>query len=93
MNAQPVHSIAFDRSAQVLAAGCDDGVVRVLDAGGGGLAMMASLRGHEDAVQAVAFDPTAQYLVSAGSDATVRIWSEGVIKGAGLGDGGGGVGT
>lgn len=85
---QPVHSLAFDRSAQVLAAACEDGVVRILDTSGsastGGIAVAASLRGHDDSVQAVSFDPTGQYLVSTGNDATVRIWSEGQIRGAGL---------
>jgi WD40 repeat protein len=93
---QPVHSLAFDRSGTVLAAGCEDGVVRILDAsgaGGAGLALAESLRGHEDGVQAVAFDPSAQYLVSGGADRTVRIWSEGSLKGVGIPlDGGGGGG-
>ena len=82
--------MVIDRRAQVLAGACDDGVVRELDSsgaamGGAGLAAGVSLRGHEDSVQSVAFDPTSQYLISAGSDATVRIWSEGAIKGVGLG--------
>jgi WD40 repeat protein len=90
LGSQAIHAVGFDRSAQVLAAACDDGVVRVLDSGGAGLEMITSLRGHEDSVQDVAFDPTGQYLLSAGGDGAVRIWSEGVIKGAGLQVPGGG---
>ena len=84
---QTIHGVAIDRSGGVIATACDDGVVRVFDgtgAGPGGLGVISSLRGHEDACQAVAFDPSAQYLLSAASDATVKIWSEGVIKGVGL---------
>lgn len=81
---QPVNSVAFDRSAQVLACACEDGVVRVFNCHADGLTSAISLRGHEDSAQSVAFDPTSQYLLSAGSDGTVRIWSEGVVKGAGL---------
>lgn len=81
---QPINSVAFDRSAQVLACACEDGVVRVFNCHADGLTSAISLRGHEDSAQSVAFDPTSQYLLSAGSDGTVRIWSEGVVKGAGL---------
>jgi WD40 repeat protein len=84
---QAIHGVAIDRSGSVIATACDDGVVRVFDGAGtdaGGLGVICSLRGHEDACQAVAFDPSAQYLLSAASDATVKIWSEGVIKGVGL---------
>ena len=85
---QAIHGVALDRSGLRIATACDDGVVRVFDAGGsgvGGLGLVSSLRGHEDACQDVAFDPTSQYLLSAGSDATMRIWSEGIVKAADLG--------
>ena len=87
----PEHSLAFDRSALVLAAACEDGGVRIIDcsaaaaappkpgAGSAGsvlLSVAAQLTGHKDAAQAVAFDPTSQYLVSSGNDATLRVWSE-----------------
>jgi sperm-associated antigen 16 protein len=87
----PIHALAFDRSAVMLAAGCEDGVVRIIDcsaaaaappkpgAGSAGsvpLSVCAQLAGHKDAVQTVAFDPTSQFLVSSGNDATLRTWAE-----------------
>ncbi|RYG44178.1 hypothetical protein EON67_12060, partial [archaeon] len=88
----PVHSVAFDRSAAILTAACDDGSIHVLDAGAGAdatlpvpgkassrvatLKPLAVLRGHTEAVQSLAFDPTSTFLASAGNDCTVRLWSE-----------------
>ena len=43
--------------------------------GGDGKALIAELRGHEDAVQCAVLDPADNLLVTTSSDCTFRIWS------------------
>ena len=37
-------------------------------------ALLCSMEGHGDAVQAVQFDPYGKFMISAGSDNTFRTW-------------------
>ena len=68
----PVNQVCFDRSATVLIAASDDGMVRSYNTVT--KEIVCELRGHEDAVQAVVLDPTDSRLVTASSDCTFRIW-------------------
>jgi sperm-associated antigen 16 protein len=65
--------VTFDRSGRILACGSDDGTVKVYDVQT--KALVADLKGHEDAVQTVQFDPSDKHLISGSSDCTFRIWS------------------
>lgn len=65
--------MAFDRSGSRLVCASDDSTVKVYDLEK--RALVAELKGHEDAVQSVQFDPTDRFIVSGSSDCTFRIWS------------------
>ncbi len=68
----PANNLAFDPSGGVLAIASNDSTVRMYDIEKG---KIASLSGHEDAVQCLVFDKAGEFLISGGSDHTVRIWS------------------
>ena len=68
----PCNATAFDPSGKWLAAGCDDGQVRVFDTELGEL--RTTMTGHSDAVQCCTFDRKGQWMVTGGSDATLRLW-------------------
>jgi WD40 repeat protein/tRNA A-37 threonylcarbamoyl transferase component Bud32 len=65
-----------------LAAGCDDGAVRLWDSAGTAL---LALPGHTEAVHAIAFSQDGHRLASAGDDGTIKVWD-----GAPLGEPGAG---
>ncbi len=67
-----VRSLAFSADGSLLAAGADDGTVRLWDAKTGDT--RAVLSGHTDSVNAVAFSPDGALLASGGGDQTVRLW-------------------
>jgi len=69
----PANKCSFDRSGQILAVTSDDGTVTCYDLEEN--TKVATMRGHEDAVQAVVFDPFGQFMVTAGSDCSFRLWS------------------
>ena len=69
----PAHDCCFDNSGQVLAVASYDGTIKLYNTADG--SEIATLLGHEEAVQAVRFDRDSSYLISAASDATWRIWS------------------
>ena len=56
----------------LIAAGCDDGTVRILNGSSG--AVLAVLQGHSDRVKGVAWSPDGRQLVSGSDDFTVRVW-------------------
>jgi len=67
------NSLAFDKSGQVIAVACDDGIIRLFNHENGDKAEN-QLRGHEDAVQDVKFDYNSKALVSCSSDASFFVW-------------------
>jgi WD40 repeat protein/3',5'-cyclic AMP phosphodiesterase CpdA len=64
--------VAWSPDGGVLAAGCEDGSILLID-GVSGLPLRM-LRGHRGRVYAVAYTPTGDRLVTAASDATLRVW-------------------
>ena len=69
----PVHCIAVDREERLIAAGTQDGVVKVYRSVDG--SKLGEVRGHSDRVSAIDFcpsDPT--LLVSGSKDGLVRLW-------------------
>jgi WD40 repeat protein len=73
-----VYSVAFSPDGTRVAAGCNDGAVRIWDATTG--RSVATLRSHRDVVWSVAFSPDGRHLASGGGnflrdqDYGVRLW-------------------
>ncbi len=67
-----VASLAFSPDGTMLAAGCYDAVIRLLDAGTG--KEMRSLEGHGNVAYALAFSSDGRVLASGSFDKTVRLW-------------------
>ena len=69
---EPTSSVAFDDTGKLLAAGSQNGDIRLWDTATSRL--LHVLRGHSGAVRAVAFGAPRTLLASAGDDGTVRLW-------------------
>jgi WD40 repeat protein len=67
-----VTALAISPDGNLLAAGGDDGVIRLWDPQAGQL--LQSWAGHEGSVEALAISPDGTFLVSGGADKTVRVW-------------------
>lgn len=72
-------SLAFSPEGTLLAAGSQDGIVRLwqtqaLDQPSGSSSPVLSLQAHKKGVNQVAFHPTRPLLASGGNDAIARIW-------------------
>lgn len=67
----PATAVSFGASGQLVAAGGEDGTVRVWSTGNP--APLAQLSGH-NSVTAIAFSPDGRLLASGGSDTTIRLW-------------------
>ena len=65
--------IAWSPDGGMLAAGCEDGSVLLIDADSG--LPLRTLHGHRGRVYAVAFTSAGDRLVTAASDATLRVWA------------------
>jgi eukaryotic-like serine/threonine-protein kinase len=66
--------LAFHPTSDLLACGCSDGTVRLMDARTRGEPIV--LKGHREAVRDVAFSPDGRWLVTTGDnpDNSVRVW-------------------
>jgi len=67
-----VHTLVVLRDGR-LAAGCDDGELRIIDADAGTGAVVATLEGHNDGVTSLAVLPDGA-LASGSDNGTVRVW-------------------
>ena len=68
-----VAQLDFSSDGQLLAAACEDKLVRTWTLPGGRL--MGSLAGHDTAVSQVRFQPQGHFLASAGRSGTTLLWS------------------
>jgi WD40 repeat protein len=62
----------FSRDGKTIIVGCNDGVIRLFDAGT--ITPTGLHKGHAGPVTAIAINPAGNILASAGSDHTVRLW-------------------
>jgi WD40 repeat protein len=65
--------LAYSADGLLLAAGGNDGTIRVWDAAQG--RALKVLPGHTSKVSSLAFAPAGRILVSGSADATVRFWN------------------
>lgn len=78
-DAEGVRDIHFSPRGDVLAAGFNDGVVRLWDISQTEEDPIAELTGHTDFVRSVDFTPDGEMLASAGRDSLVNIWDTGDV--------------
>jgi WD40 repeat protein len=71
-NVGAVHGVAFEPAGSRLAAGGEDGSIRLWDVAAG--TEIRKLEGHAGPVKAVAYSPNGRLIASGGSDSSVRIW-------------------
>ena len=67
-----VYSVAFSPDALLIAAGCCDGKLLLIDSAGG--RVKASVTGHAAAINCVCFDPSGKTVASCSVDKSVRLW-------------------
>ncbi|KAJ1673818.1 rRNA-processing protein utp21, partial [Spiromyces aspiralis] len=67
-----VSTLLLHRDSDLLAAACDDMVIRVIDAESHKVVRLFA--GHENRITDIAFSPDGRWLVSASLDGTIRTW-------------------
>ncbi|MFT3801611.1 MAG: hypothetical protein QM766_10365 [Burkholderiaceae bacterium] len=77
-----IWSVALSADGNRVAAGGDDGVVRLWDIASG-QQIASSERLHSSMIWSIAFDPQGRRLASASQDGTIRLWRIGAASGAG----------
>lgn len=65
-------TVAFSPDGRRFAAGCADGTVEIRDSAS--TLIVATLKGHADAVQSIAFAPDGSFIVSGSRDGEVIVW-------------------
>jgi len=68
----PVGSVAFSPTGELLATGGSDGTIQLLRVEDGELE--SALSGHRGGVESIAFSPGGEILASGGRDGRVRLW-------------------
>jgi len=66
------HSVSFDKTNNVIAVGCADGSIRIINIEKGEI--VNTLKGHDESVNSVVINQDNSVLYSASSDGTVRVW-------------------
>mmetsp|Transcript_7547 Transcript_7547/g.6679 ORF Transcript_7547/g.6679 Transcript_7547/m.6679 type:complete len:83 (-) Transcript_7547:31-279(-) len=66
------HSVSFDKTNNVVAAGCGDGSIKIINIEKGEI--VNTLKGHDDSVNSVVINQDNSTLYSASSDGTIRTW-------------------
>jgi len=70
-----VWCIAVDATGTTLAAGCEDGSVRLFDLSDGSLRYIRSFEGQRGRILSVAWSSTGTMLVSGSAEGTIRVWN------------------
>lgn len=66
------HCLAFDRATKVLAVGCSNAEIKMINVEKGEITNQ--LKAHDDAVNAIYINHDNQSMFTASNDGTVRIW-------------------
>jgi RNA polymerase sigma factor (sigma-70 family) len=69
---QPLQAVAVSRDGRLVAAGGDDGLVRLHELATGNEVRL--LRGHQDRISSLLFTPDGKTVISGSWDGTVRLW-------------------
>jgi WD40 repeat protein len=64
--------VAFSSNCKLLAAGCEDGTIRLWEVATGN--EFSTIKGLGAGVRSVAFSPDDKLLASGGDDKTIRLW-------------------
>lgn len=73
-NGGAVWCLAVNKKGTKLAAGCDDGRIRLFNIGFGELEYVRTFEPQNGRILSVAWGPNDDYIVSGGSDSSVRKW-------------------
>ncbi|GAA5807648.1 hypothetical protein MFLAVUS_001018 [Mucor flavus] len=74
-NGGAVWCLAVNSKGTRLAAGCEDGCIRMFDIADGALEFIRSFEPQKGRVLSVAWAPNDEYIVSGGSDSAIRTWN------------------
>ncbi|KAI8059947.1 WD40-repeat-containing domain protein [Gilbertella persicaria] len=74
-NGGAVRCLAVNSKGTRLAAGCEDGCVRLFDIADGNLEYIRSFEPQKGRILSVAWAPHDEYIVSGGSDSAIRTWN------------------